>query len=166
MGRPKGSINGVRQDDPDNQLIEFPNIGVTITLDRVLRAKKRYLYKYTLIEYENKKPIEIVEYFDRNRYYVDKVIKDWIKNYPVYRPERIVRASIDKLISFKHNKPVIIIGKNYKVTIYTESRNIVVGNTKGCWLKYFEKPYLKGVNYIISYNDTTKMEEGYFNGRD
>ena len=166
MPRPKGSINGVRKDDPDNQLIEFPNIGVTITLDRVLRAKKRYPYKYTKIEYEGKKPIEIIEYFDKHKYYVDKVIKAWINNYPVYKPIHVVRASIDKLINFKYNKPVIITGKNYKVTIWTESRNIVVGNTRGCWLKYFDKPYLKGIHYIISYDDTTKTEEGYFNGRD
>lgn len=160
MPRPKGSINGVRKDDPDNQLIE--KAGGNITLDRVLRAKKRYPYKYTLIEYEGKKPIEIIEYFDKNTYYADKVIKGWIKNYPVYKPEKVVRASIDKLINFEHNKPVIIIGKNYKITIWTESRNIVVSNAC-CWLKYFDKPYLKSINYIISYTDTTKMEEGYFN---
>lgn len=163
MGRPKGSINGVRKDDPDKQFIEFPNIGVTITLDRVLRAKKRYPYKYTLIEYEGKKPIEIIEYFNKNTYYVDKVIKDRINNYPVYKPIHVVRASIDKLINFKYNKPVIITGKNYKVTIWTESRNIVVGNTRGCWLHYFDKPYLKGTHYLISYEDTERDERRYFN---
>ena len=163
MGRPKGSINGIRKDDPDKQLIEFPNIGVTITLERVLRAKKRYPYKYTLIEYEGKKPIEIIEYFDKNKYYVDKVIKDWINNYQVYKQERIVRDSINKLINFEHNKQVIIKDKNYKVTIWTESRNIVVGNTRGCWLAYLDKPYIYGTHYIISYEDTELDERRYFN---
>lgn len=165
MSRTKGSINGVRKYDPDNQLIEFPNIGGSITLDRVLKAKKHYLYKYTKIEYEDQKPIEIVEYFDKNKYYVDKVILHYVDSYPVYRKERIVRDSIDRLINFKYNKPVIIKGKNYKVTIYTESRNILVRSTGGCILKYFEEPYIYGTNYVISYSDTPDQERRYFNGQ-
>lgn len=161
MSRTKGSINGVRKDDPDKQLIE--KVNESITLDRVFKAKKRYPYKYTKIEYENEKPIEIVEYFDKNKYYVDKVIRDWINDYPVYRPERIVRDSIDKLINFKYNKPVIIKGKNYKVTIYTESRNIVVRNKGGCTLKYMDKPYIYSTHYVISYDDTERDERRYFN---
>lgn len=167
MPRPKGSVNGVRKDDPDKQLIE--KTGENVTLDRVLKAKKRFIYKYTKIEYGNDKPIEIVEYFDKNKYYVDKVVLYYYLDSPVYRKERIVRKSIDELINFEYNKPVIITGTahdgtKYKVTIYTESRNVMVGNTGGCKLKYMTKPYLKGTNYIISYDDTDRDERRYFNG--
>lgn len=162
MSRTKGSVNGVRKNDPNNQLIK--KAGENITLDRVLKVKRCTLYKYTKIEYENEKPIEIVEYFDKNKYYVDKVILHYSEGYPVYRKIRIVRDSIDKLINFKYNKPVIIQGKNYKVTIYTESRNILVRNTGGSTLKYFEEPYIYGSHYVISYSDTIDQERRYFNG--
>lgn len=169
MGRPKGSINGVRKDDPDKQIIEFPHIGDSITLERVLKAKRCTLYKYTKIEYEGEKPIEIVEYFDKNKYYVDKVILHYSEGYPVYRKIRIVRDSINRLINFEYNKPVIIIGtayngKKYKVTIYTESRNILLRNKGGCTLKYMmDEPYIFGTHYIISYNDTLDQERRFFN---
>lgn len=169
MPRTKGSKNGVRKKDPNNQLIEFPNTGKNITLQRVLKAKKHYLYKYTKIEYEGEEPIEIVEYFDKNKYYVDKVIHDYVDTYPVYKKVRIVRDSIDRLINFKYNKPVIIKGtayngKKYKVTIYTESRNVLVRNTGGCILKYLDKPYIYGTHYVISYEDTPDQERRYFYG--
>lgn len=162
MTKPK--VNGVNKNDPNNQLIEFPNIGKSITLERVLKAKRLYLYKYTKIETENDKSIEIVEYFDHNRYYKDKV-PHYITpdGHIMYKDINIVQSRIDRLINFKHNKPVIITGKGYKIFIYTESRNILVGNTGGCKLVYLDKPYINGTNYIISYSDTQEQERRFFN---
>lgn len=166
MSRPKGSKNKkgaekIYKEEP----IVIKYIGDYITLERIQKVKRCTLYKYTKIEYENEEPIEIVEYFDKNKYYVDKVIRDYNSlGYARYREVRIVRDSINRLINFKYNKPVIIKGKNYKVTIYTESRNILVGK-RASTLKYLgEEPYVDDDFYIISYADTLDQERRFFNG--
>ena len=163
MPRPKGSKNkkGVEKVYRD-ELIIPQHLDDNITLERVLRAKRRYVYQYTKIEYENEKPIEIVEYFSKKRYYIDKVIRDYNQQgIPTYKPIKNVRDAIKKLTDF--NKPVIIKGKNYKVTIYTECRNIVVRNNGGNSLRYLEEPYVGDKYYIISYSDTLEQERRYFN---
>lgn len=168
MPRPKGSKNkrGIEKIYKD-ELIVPKYLDENITLERVLKAKKLYLYKYTKIEYEDQEPIEIVEFFDHTKCYIDKVIKYYNQyGVPLYKKVEDVRKSIKKLTDFEYNKPVIIQGKNYKVTIYTESRNIVVRNNGGNRLKYLEEPYLGDKFYIISYEDTERDERRYFYGRD
>lgn len=164
MPRPKGSKNkkGAEKRYRD-ELIIPKYLDENITLERVQKAKKRYVYKYTKIEYEDQEPIEIVEYFNKNKYYVDKVIRDYNpQGVPFYKPVKNVRDDIKKLTDY--NKPVIIKGKNYKVTIYTECRNIVVRNKGGNMLKCFkEVPYVDDKYYIVSYSDTERDERRYFN---
>lgn len=165
MPRPKGSKNKKGSEKVyRDELIVPKHLDENITLERVLRAKKRYVYQYTKIEYEGKKPIEIVEYFDKNRYYIDKVVRDYNpQGIPFYKPVKNVRNDIKKLTDF--NKPVIIKGKYFTVTIIRESRNIVVRNNGGNCLKYFkEEPYVGDKYYIISYSDTERDERRYFNG--
>ena len=139
-----------------------------ITYKEIQKAKKNTLYQYTKIEYKDDEPIEIVEFFDRKKCYIDKVVRHYNQyGIPVYKKVEDVRKSIKKLTDFEYNKPVIIIGRYYKVTIIRESRNIVVRNSGGKLLKYFDRdssPISTDKIYIISYNDTTRMEEGYFNG--
>ena len=72
-----------------------------------------------------------------------------------------VRDAIKKLTDF--NKPVIIKGKYFTITIVRESRNIVVRNNGGNSLKYLEEPYVGDKYYIISYEDTERDERRYFN---
>ena len=139
-----------------------------ITYKDIQKAKKNTLYQYTKIEYKDDEPIEIVEFFNHKKYYINKVIK-YNNQYgaEVYKKVEDVRKSIKRLTDFEYNKPVIIIGRYYKVTIIRESRNIVVRNVGGNLLKYFDRdnpPISTDKTYIISYNDTTRMEEGYFNG--
>lgn len=139
-----------------------------ITYKEIQKAKKNTLYQYTKIEYKDDEPIEIVEFFDHKKYYINKVIK-YYNQYgaEAYKKVEDVRKSIKRLTDFEYNKPVIIIGRYYKITIIRESRNIVVRNVGGNLFKYFNRdnpPINTDKTYIISYNDTTKMEEGYFNG--
>lgn len=165
MPRPKGSKNKKGAEKVYKEEPIIPKyLDENITLQRVLKAKRIYLYKYTKIEYEGKEPIEIVEFFDKKRCYIDKVVRHYNQyGAVVYKKVEDVRKSIKKLTDFEYNKPVIIKGKNYKVTIYTESRNIVMHNTGGCRLKYLEEPYVGDRYYIISYEDTERDERRYFN---
>lgn len=165
MSRPKGSKNkkGIEKVYKEEPIV-LKYLNENITLERVLRAKRLYLYKYTKIEYEGKEPIEIVEFFDHKKYYIDKVVNSYNQyGVPAYKKVEVMRKFIKKLTDFEYNKPVIIIGKNYKVSIWTESRNIVMHNTGGCTMKYFEEPYLGDKFYIISYSDTEREERRYFN---
>lgn len=163
MPRPKGSKNKkgalkVYREEP----IIPKHLDENITLERVQRAKKRYVYQYTKIEYKGEKTIELVEYFDKNRYYIDKVIRDYNpQGVPFYKPVKYVRDDIKKLTDY--NKPVIIKGKYFTVTIVRECRNIVMRNKGGCCLKYLEEPYVGDSSYIISYTDTERDERRYFN---
>lgn len=163
MPRPKGSKNkkGIDKVYRD-ELIIPQHLDDNITLERVLRAKRRYMYQYTKIEYNGEKTIELVEYFDKKRYYIDKVVSHYNQyGVPVYKSVKNVRDAIKKLTDF--NKPVIIKGKYFTVTIVRESRNIVVRNNGGNSLKYLEEPYVGDKYYIISYSDTERDERRYFN---
>lgn len=163
MPRPEGSKNKkVVEKKVRDELIIPKYLDENITLERVLRAKRRYVYQYTKIEYKDEKTIELVEYFDKNRYYIDKVIRGYNEQgIPSYKPVKNVRDDIKKLTDF--NKPIIIKDKYFTITIVRESRNIVVHNTGGNELKYFEKPYVGDRYYIISYEDTERDERRYFN---
>ena len=131
-------------------------VALYITPERKNKAMSIYLYSYTIIEYKDKKPIEILEYFNGCSYYRDKVYAgDNGSGVDMYRTHKSTQLHIDRLINFEKNKPTIIVGKDYKITKYTESRQIQMSTTAHNVLKYFphDKPYVNDGFYILYYKD-------------
>lgn len=140
------------------------NIPKSITHKQVKLARSHYLYKYTIIEREGKKPIEILTYFDQKCYYRDKVLVCYNNTgSPIYRRKEFVDNNIKTLIDCELNQPSVYHGKNYTLTIYTEHRNPIITTYHTRKLEYLKEPYVDVYKYVISYFDDLDEERMYFN---